>query len=55
MIENITQGISYPLPPAMMSHAEMTYRAFGTPGPIIFFLDSCNCDHRPDMGKVDDL
>jgi hypothetical protein len=52
MIENITQGIPFPPPPPMMSTADVTAKAWGPIGPIIFFRNSPLLNNYSDLVKI---
>jgi hypothetical protein len=51
MIDSIPPGISFPPAPPMMSMSDATYQTIGPAGPVIFFRDSYDYYHYPDMDQ----
>lgn len=55
MIQNITQGPAFGPHPFYMSLSDITYQAWGAPGPVIFFRSPSYRVSDPDMVQVENL
>ena len=55
MIQNITQGAAFGPHPLYMSLSDITYQAWGAPGPAIFFRSPSGGIGNPDLVQVENL